>query len=158
MGHTRSKEKNGGANLPPPGYYELSEDVVNPHPDKRTVRDPNLGLTFSKGWRFFVDEIPREVEAHGDRPAFNYNEVRVKRIYRNGNYDHMEQWYDGDRGTARWNAIAAKLVPVEWDLALVLALEYAHNSCFEILEVLMNKGKISLDDVSTALDAVKDQP
>lgn len=138
-----------------PGAYVLSQNVKNPYPDLRAARDWLLLEWFKKGIRFLVEERPYEIEDDADeevRKALSDKmETTVKKVQRDGEWTPVRHWNYDEKMIVRWNALAAHLVWVPTDLAFLLVQENADGETFDIIEQLINSGKISHDDVREAV-------
>lgn len=116
-----------------PGCYELAEDVKNPSPDRRSYHDWTNAPVWKKGTRLYVRGIPF---------------ISIERV---GHWPHQNvQRYQ----TERWNALAAMMVPIKEDLSFLIHRRYIDGSWPDILQILIDRGKITLADVEAAHESV----
>jgi hypothetical protein len=135
------------ATLLEPGHYRLSQDIQNPHVDRRVKHDWWLLPTIPAGARFLVEQ--RMVKSLFDNE--DQLQTSVLRVWNDGSYSVVGWWCDGDEGTERWNLIAENLLPVNtMDLRGLFAQEGFHNLEYRILEELLASGKLTLKDIEEA--------
>lgn len=124
------------------GCYVLEDDVTNPRPDKRVTRNWTCSPVWKKGTRLYVRATHR----------YSDNENVVSRAIEciDERWTHMNVhrgWSDGDR----WNALAARMLPVPEDLDFLLhRRDIGGYSRTEVLRVLVDQGRITLADIEAA--------
>lgn len=126
----------------PDGTYRLTEDVVNPKPDRRikTKRTSNWESwdVWSKGMKFIVDRDPAP------------NGRGMNRVYPWGAYYKAASW-DRDPRTA---SILMHLEPVTETPSEFLA-RHAHGSgAGQVALAVLDKLQIPLETIQAALDAL----
>lgn len=116
------------------GVYVLSEDVTNPTPDRRTKFKLPSVLVWKKGTRFYF------YEGNDHRaPSLNSADLRGEIC-------------DLDRDAAAWKAVTEKLVPAPPSLepTLLYLQEFRHCDARDVLGVLLDSGKITIEDIRSA--------
>lgn len=127
-----------------PGIYKLDHDITNPAPDRRKSRD----------WRYFpVIKAGTEFVVNLDAPDAGL--APRPRIDRHGGYPFMDVMSAGQFDQL-FQSISASLVPLERSLDSILAahhLDSPRNDTGFIVQLLLDAGKITLDDVQEVLTA-----
>lgn len=125
-----------------PGCYELAEDVKNPSP-RRAHQDWTNRPVWKKGLRLYVRE--------SGNPLVEDSDVKFYVIERCGWWTHQNiKRYQ----TERWNALAAMMMPVQEDIGFLIHRRYIDGSWPDILQILIDRGKITLADVEAAHESV----
>ncbi len=136
-----------------PGFYELSEDVANPKPDRRyntwdLSNWPYIPV-IPKGTRFVVAHV--NTIDWEDHPADPPLEIRNL----DGRFSKSIGEYFRNEG-GLFQLVAAKLVPTKRTLKTFLVEHHweLHNAEV-ILSELINNGKVMYEDVGEAIKVVE---
>lgn len=118
-----------------PGYYRLTCDVTNPHPDRRKTREITAAPVWKKGTRFAVREQLRDVNT----PVLTIE-------FADDRHAILTRRYEWDEA---FKVIAPHLDPIAPDLYLTLHKLMVHDSR-SILDRLVRSGRVTLGEVEEA--------
>ena len=126
----------------------LTEDVVNPKPDRRARHNWRLRAVWKKGLKLIVETFDSG-ERYGDGPSGRMvtTLTPMSRPFGDAlnNYREKESFY----------LIMAKLEPVKKTVAVVLA-EHDHNThssvCTDIFKWMIETGKMTIDEFEAMVD------
>jgi len=129
-----------------PGYYQLSCDVKNPHPDKRKTREITAAPTWKKGTRVAIRQGMSLIRDN-EKPYLEceFTDVRYPSL------TARPEWND------LFKAIAPALEPTEMDLHLTLHKVRHENGSKNILDKLVRNGDISLAQIEAAAAALEQE-
>jgi hypothetical protein len=153
---------------PEVGFYIVTQDVTNPHPDRRTRDDWVKAEIVPKGLRIQIEEFPmplvvREIvddritEEVRQKIEAEHKVIRVATLVSKGlGIRLIINHKDHPKHQALWVALVHHLEPLRDDVGTILK---RYSNCVALDTVvaqLLESGMLTMDQVSVAAKAVYD--
>lgn len=123
-----------------PGYYRLSRDVTNPHPDKRKTREITAAPVWKAGTRIAIQQVREHM-----LPKTCAGRAVLELEFADAPYSSLTRRYEWDDV---FKALKPALEPIEPDLDLTLH-KVGHKG-YHILDRLVRAGRVTLAQVEEA--------